>query len=83
MVEGLRRLETLDGRGAALPIFSLHADGDPIAALAMADASFAGMDVRERQVRQASDHLSPIHAPKACAALIRTAIEALAIRTLA
>ena len=81
MVQGLRRLETLDGRGSALPIFSLHADGDPIATLAMAEASFQGMDVRERRVRQADDHLSPIHAPEACAALIRSAIEALAIRS--
>lgn len=78
MVAGLRRLETLDGRGSALPVWSLHADGDPIAALAMADASFAGMDVRERRVRLAEDHLSPLHAPEACAALIRTAIKALA-----
>jgi pimeloyl-[acyl-carrier protein] methyl ester esterase len=78
LVEGLKRLETLDGRGSALPIWSLHADGDPIATLAMAEASFQGMDLRARQVRKADDHLSPLHAPEDCAALIRTAIQALA-----
>jgi pimeloyl-[acyl-carrier protein] methyl ester esterase len=78
MVQGLRRLETLDGRGSSLPIWSLHADRDPIAPLAMAQASLQGMDLREGQLRQAADHLSPVHAPQACAALIRTAIAALA-----
>jgi pimeloyl-[acyl-carrier protein] methyl ester esterase len=78
MVEGLRRLETLDGRACPLPVWRLQASGDPIAVLAMADASFAGMDVRARQLREAADHLSPVHAPDACAALIRAAVKALA-----
>ena len=77
MVAGLNRLETLDGRRSALPIWSLHADRDPIAPLAMAEASFQGMDLRARQVRDAGDHLSPVHAPQACAALIRDAVQAL------
>ena len=78
MVEGLKRLEALDGRRSTLPIWSLHADRDPIATLPMAEASFAGMDLRARQVREAADHLSPLHAAQACAALIRDAIQALA-----
>jgi pimeloyl-[acyl-carrier protein] methyl ester esterase len=78
LTAGLDRLHTLDGRASPLPVWRLQSADDPIAALAMADASFAGMDVRARQVRQAGDHLSPIHAPEACAALIRAAIQALA-----
>ena len=55
-----------------------QSDGDAIAPPAMSDASFAGLDVVERRVRRASDHLSPIHAPEACAELIRAALKALA-----
>ena len=79
LARGLEKLMTLDGRAAArrLPIWSLHARFDPIAPLAMADASFAGADVRERRVREAADHLSPITAPRACADLIRAALRAL------
>lgn len=77
LIEGLDRLYALDGRGCRLPVWRLHADHDPIAALAMADASFAGMDVRERRIRRATDHLSPLHARHACADLVRTALEAL------
>ena len=77
---GLDRLGALDGRAAAarLPIWRLHASADPIAPLALADASFAGADVRARRVREAADHLSPMTAPKACADLIRDALAALA-----
>jgi pimeloyl-[acyl-carrier protein] methyl ester esterase len=77
LIRGLDRLYTLDGRACALPVWRLHADQDPIASLAMADASFAGMNVVERRVRQSTDHLSPLTAPHACADLIRTALEAL------
>ncbi|HVY34407.1 MAG TPA: hypothetical protein VG960_08290 [Caulobacteraceae bacterium] len=79
LARGLERLKALDGRAAAarLPVWSLHARFDPIAPLAMADASFAGADVRVRQVREAADHLSPITAPGACANLIRAALKAL------
>jgi pimeloyl-[acyl-carrier protein] methyl ester esterase len=78
LITGLDRLATLDGRACRLPVWRLQAEGDPIAPLAVSDASFAGMDVRERHVRAAGDHLSPAHATDACAALIRTALEALA-----
>lgn len=76
---GLDQLRARDGRAAAgrLPIWRLHASGDPIAPLEMADASFAGADVRARRVRDAADHLSPISAPEACADLIRQALRAL------
>lgn len=79
LARGLERLKTLDGREAAgrLPVWSLHARFDPIAPLAMADASFTGADVRIRQVRETADHLSPITAPGACADLIRAALKAL------
>jgi len=77
LIMGLERLAALDGRHCALPVWRLQSEGDPIAPLAVSDASFAGMDVRERHVRPAQDHLSPMHAPEACAALIRTALEAL------
>ena len=75
---GLDRLETAEGRGCgALPIWRLQSAGDPIATLAMSDASFAGLNVIERRIRRASDHLSPLHAPEACADLIRAALKAL------
>lgn len=77
LIDGLRRLQTLDGRACALPLWRLHAQGDPIALLAMADASFEGLDVVERCIRPSTDHLSPIHDPQACADLIRAALEAL------
>lgn len=77
LIAGLDRLYALDGRACRLPVWRLHADQDPIAPLAMADASFAGMDVRERRIRPSTDHLSPLTAPHACADLIRTAVEAL------
>jgi pimeloyl-[acyl-carrier protein] methyl ester esterase len=77
LIEGLNRLYTLDGRACRLPVWRLHADLDPIATLAMADASFAGMNVVERDVRQSTDHLSPFAAPGACADLIRAALKAL------
>jgi len=82
--EGLDRLRALDGREAArrLPIWRLHASADPIAPLALADASFVGADVRARHVREAADHLSPISAPKACADLIRVALVALSAQAL-
>jgi pimeloyl-[acyl-carrier protein] methyl ester esterase len=73
---GLNRLYALDGRACRLPVWRLHADQDPIASLAMADASFAGMNVAERRIRQSTDHLSPLTAPHACADLIRTALKA-------
>lgn len=77
--KGLDRLLTFDGRAQArrLPIWRLHASDDPVAPLKLADASFAGADVRARRVREANDHLSPLSAPKACADLIRDALEAL------
>ena len=73
-------LAELDGRAAAtrLPIWRLHASADPIASLALADASFAKAQVVARRVREGVDHLSPITAPKACAELIRMALTALA-----
>ena len=77
LIEGLDRLYTLDGRDCRLPVWRLHADQDPIATLAMADASFAGMNVVERRIRQSTDHLSPLAAPHACGDLIRTAMQAL------
>jgi pimeloyl-[acyl-carrier protein] methyl ester esterase len=82
LVAGLGRLEGLDGRPAAraLPVWRLHAEGDAVATLAMADASFAGCDVVERRVRPAADHLSPQHDPRGCADLIRAAMKALAFR---
>ena len=76
--QGLDRLETLDGRACPLPVWRLQSEGDPIAPLAMADASFAGLNVVARRLRQATDHLSPIHDPAACADLIRAALKALA-----
>jgi pimeloyl-[acyl-carrier protein] methyl ester esterase len=78
LAAGLDRLHALDGRACRLPIWRLHADHDPIAPLDMADASFAGLDVVERRIRPSTDHLSPLAAPEACAALIRAALEALA-----
>ena len=78
LAAGLDRLHTLDGRACRLPIWRLHAEHDPIAPLAMADASFAGLNVRERRIRPSTDHLSPLTAPHACAELIRTALEACA-----
>jgi pimeloyl-[acyl-carrier protein] methyl ester esterase len=79
LAEGLERLETLDGRAAArgLPLWRLHAEGDAIATLAMADASFEGCDVVERRIRPATDHLSPLHDPEACADIIGAALTAL------
>lgn len=79
LAEGLERLATLDGRKAAraLPLWRLHAEGDPIAALALADASFEGCHAVERRIRPATDHLSPLHDPGACADLIRAALKAL------
>ena len=77
LIQGLNELDALDGRGSRLPIWRLHADRDPIAPLAMADASFAGMNVIERHIRPSADHLSPRTAPHACAGLIRTALKAL------
>jgi pimeloyl-[acyl-carrier protein] methyl ester esterase len=77
LTEGLDRLYTLDGRACRLPVWRLHAEADPIAPLAIAGASFAGMNVVERQVRQSTDHLSPLSAPHACADLIRAALKAL------
>lgn len=77
LIQGLDRLRTLDGRGWRLPIWRLHAAEDPIATLAMADASFAGMRVIERRIRPSTDHLSPLSAPHACADLVRTALKAL------
>jgi pimeloyl-[acyl-carrier protein] methyl ester esterase len=75
LIQGLNRLYTLDGRACRLPVWRLHADHDPIATLAMADASFAGMNVAERRIRQSTDHLSPLAAPHGCAYLIRAALE--------
>jgi pimeloyl-[acyl-carrier protein] methyl ester esterase len=75
---GLDRLYALDGRAFSLPVWRLHAAEDPVAGLAMADASFAGMAVVERRVRRSTDHLSPLTAPHACADLIRTALKAFA-----
>ena len=77
LTEGLERLHTLDGRACRLPVWRLHAEGDPIAPLAMADASFAGLKVVGRRTRPSTDHLSPQHAPEACADLIRAALKAL------
>jgi pimeloyl-[acyl-carrier protein] methyl ester esterase len=77
LTEGLDRLYALDGRACRLPVWRLHADQDPIATLAMADASFVGMNVVERRIRPSTDHLSPLSAPQACADLIRTAVQAL------
>ena len=79
LARGLDDLRALDGRAAAarLPIWRLHASGDPIAPLEMADASFAGADVRLRRVRDGADHLSPISAAQACADLIGEALRAL------
>jgi pimeloyl-[acyl-carrier protein] methyl ester esterase len=77
LIQGLDRLYTLDGRACRLPVWRLHADQDPIASLAMADASFADTNVVQRRVRQSADHLSPLTAPHACADLILTALRAL------
>lgn len=78
LIQGLDRLHVIDGRACRLPVWRLHADGDPIATLAMADASFVGMKVVERRIRPSTDHLSPLTAPHACADLIRAALKALA-----
>ena len=78
LIAGLGRLHALDGRACPLPVWRLHAEGDPIASLAMADASFASMTVVERRVRPSTDHLSPLTAPHACAELIRAALKAVA-----
>jgi pimeloyl-[acyl-carrier protein] methyl ester esterase len=78
LAQGLDRLYALDGRACRLPVWRLHAEGDPIAALALADASFDGMKVVERRIRPSTDHLSPLAAPHACADLIRTALAACA-----
>jgi pimeloyl-[acyl-carrier protein] methyl ester esterase len=77
LIAGLDRLHVLDGRACRLPVWSLHADEDPIIPLATADASFAGMDVAERRIRRSADHLAPLTAPSACADLIRAALKAL------
>jgi pimeloyl-[acyl-carrier protein] methyl ester esterase len=77
LIEGLDRLYTLDGRACRLPVWRLNADQDPIATLAMADVSFAGMNIVVRRIRQSTDHLSPLTAPHACADLIRAALKAL------
>ena len=77
LIAGLERLETLDGRACALPIWRLHSAGDPIALLAMADAAFEGLAVRERRIRPSTDHLSPVHDADGCADLIRAALKAL------
>ena len=78
LIQGLDRLHVIDVRACRLPVWRLHADGDPIATLAMADASFVGMKVVERRIRPSTDHLSPLTAPHACADLIRAALKALA-----
>lgn len=80
LAEGLKRLQTLDGRPAVrrLPLWRLHAEADPIAPGALADASFAEAgDVRQDLRRRGSDHLSPLSAPAACADLIRQALREL------
>jgi pimeloyl-[acyl-carrier protein] methyl ester esterase len=77
LAQGLDRLHTLDGRRCPLPVWRLNADEDSIAPLAMTDASFAGMNVVERRIRQSTDHLSPLAAPHACAGLIRSALKVL------
>ena len=77
LLQGLDRLYTLDGRACRLPVWRLNADQDPIASLAMVEASFAGMTVVERRIRQSADHISPLTAPHACAELIRAAVRAL------
>jgi pimeloyl-[acyl-carrier protein] methyl ester esterase len=77
LTEGLERLHALDGRACRLPVWRLHADDDPIAPLALADASFADLKVVEKRIRPSTDHLSPQHAPHACADLIRAALKAL------
>ena len=79
LAEGLNRLTLLDGRDAArtLPIWRLHAAGDPIAPVPLTDASFVNASVREREIREGCDHLSPMTAPNACADLIRLALNAL------
>ena len=77
LIAGLERLHALDGRACRLPVWRLHAEQDPIAPLAMADASFAGMTVAERRTRRSTDHISPLTAPHACADLIRSALSAL------
>jgi pimeloyl-[acyl-carrier protein] methyl ester esterase len=83
LLEGLDRLYRLDGRACRLPVWRLQADADPIASLAMADASFAGMNIAERRVRPSTDHLSPLTAPHACVDLIRAALTALSSKALA
>jgi pimeloyl-[acyl-carrier protein] methyl ester esterase len=77
LVRGLDRLYTLDGRAFSLPVWRLNAEADPIATLAMADASFEDMNVVERRLRPSTDHLSPLSAPHACAQLIRAALKAM------
>ena len=79
LARGLERLVSLDGRRSftGAPIWRLHADNDPTAPLALSDASFAACQVRERRIRGGDDHLSPVSAPRLCADLIRSALEAL------
>jgi pimeloyl-[acyl-carrier protein] methyl ester esterase len=77
LADGLERLQALDGRASRLPVWRLHAAGDLIAPLALADASFEGLNVVERRVRSSSDHISPWHDPQGCAGLIRAAMGAL------
>jgi pimeloyl-[acyl-carrier protein] methyl ester esterase len=77
LAEGLDRLYALDGRACRLPIWRLHSENDPIAPPALADAAFAGMEVVEDRRRASADHLSPVHAPRACADLIRVAVKVL------
>jgi pimeloyl-[acyl-carrier protein] methyl ester esterase len=77
LIRGLDRLYTLDGRRCPLPVWRLNADEDPIAPLTMVDASFEGLNVVERRIRQSTDHLSPLASPHACAGLIRSALKVL------
>ena len=77
LTQGLDRLAALDGRACALPVWRLHAQGDPIALTPATDASFARMNVVERRIRPALDHLSPVHDPAGCADLVRAALKAL------
>lgn len=78
LMDGLDRLHVLDGRACPLPVWRLHSQDDPIAPPGLADAAFAGMNVVEKRIRPSTDHVSPIHAPRACADLIRAALKALA-----
>ena len=78
LLYGLDRLHGWDGSEAGLPVWRLQSEGDPIATLSLSDASFVGTHVVERRIRPATDHLSPIHDPAACADLIRAALKAFA-----